>query len=221
MGKRWQRPGFILVWFVLAFFGVYHNLVWVAVDSRQQHHQQRHGTGLEKIENQSPTMTTKQRNISNVQSPPLQSTIFSESQLQSQRSPRFAYAYLAAGCTLTSCNGYVLYAIVASAILKHHKSKADIVFMVRMTGGDDTISKLSDKHERWLQKAGIYVEYLPKIPTDNFATVTLAKFRILELTQYDRVYFLDSDLIPLCNIDYHMEASNWKNSWHFRGHVLR
>ena len=27
------------------------------------------------------------------------------------------------------------------------------------------------------------------------------------MTEYDRVYFLDSDLIPICNTDYHMELS--------------
>ncbi len=32
-------------------------------------------------------------------------------------------------------------------------------------------------------------------------TATLEKFRVLELLQYDRVRFLDGDLIPLCNLD--------------------
>ena len=35
----------------------------------------------------------------------------------------------------------------------------------------------------------------------------LDKFQILDLTEYSRVIFLDSDVIPLCNMDYIFELS--------------
>jgi hypothetical protein len=119
---------------------------------------------------------------------------------------KFAYAYIIAGCTLESCNGYVLNAIVASQVLQHYNSTADAVFWVRMAAQlNDTT--LPVEIENWLHKAGVKLQYLPKVRYDNFGTATMEKFRVLEMTEYDRVYFLDSDKIPLRNTDYHLELS--------------
>ena len=41
----------------------------------------------------------------------------------------------------------------------------------------------------------------PNLRTDTYPTAPLEKFRGLEPLQYDRVRFLDPDLIPLCNLD--------------------
>eukprot|EP00980_Cylindrotheca_fusiformis_P008152 scaffold1727_cov133-Cylindrotheca_fusiformis.AAC.55 len=149
------------------------------------------------------------------------SVIFEESETSPQSYMRannetskteFAYAFTVAACTIESCQPYVLNAIVASTILKHYNSNADVVFVVRMASkkaGDDPtkITQLSCQQEYWLRQAGIKLYYLPNVKIDNFGTVSLEKFRVLEMTKYDRVYFLDADLIPLCNIDYHMELS--------------
>jgi hypothetical protein len=35
----------------------------------------------------------------------------------------------------------------------------------------------------------------------------MEKFRVLEMTEYSRVLFLDSDIMPLCNLDYMFELS--------------
>ena len=40
-----------------------------------------------------------------------------------------------------------------------------------------------------------------------FTQAMLDKFQILDLTEYSRVIFLDSDVIPLCNMDYTFEFS--------------
>lgn len=93
-------------------------------------------------------------------------------------------------------------------VLKDHSSSADILFLVRMASDEpEDDSKLSCTQEYWLRQAGIKLYYLPKVKFDNFGPVSLEKLRVLEMTKYDRVYFLDADLIPLCNIDYHMELS--------------
>jgi hypothetical protein len=122
------------------------------------------------------------------------------------RKGNFAYAYVVAGCNSSSCTGYLLNALVATTILRHYNSTSDVVFQVRMASNSKD-TKLSEIHEHWLQRAGIHLRYLPKVPYDNFGTATLEKFRVLELTEYDRVYFLDADMIPLCNTDYQMEKS--------------
>jgi hypothetical protein len=119
---------------------------------------------------------------------------------------KFAYAYIIAGCTLESCNGYVLNAIVASQALQRYNSTADVVLWVRMVAHlNDTT--LPAEIENWLHKAGVKLKYLPKVQYDNFGTATMEKFRVLEMTEYDRVYFLDSDRFPLCNTDYHLDLS--------------
>jgi hypothetical protein len=119
---------------------------------------------------------------------------------------RFAVAYIIAGCSRTSCMGYILNALAASQVLQYHNSTADVVFKVRMASRiNDT--RLPVQQEEWLLKSGIKLAYLPKVLADNFGTATMEKFRVLEMVEYDRVYFLDSDVLPLCNIDYHLEAS--------------
>jgi hypothetical protein len=119
---------------------------------------------------------------------------------------KFAYAYIVGGCSLTSCLGYLLNAIVANQILKDHNSTSDVVFQVRMASRINE-TRLPIEHETWLRKSGIHLKYLPKVRVDNFGTATLEKFRVLEMIEYDRVRFLDADLIPLCNVDFELEAS--------------
>ena len=49
------------------------------------------------------------------------------------------------------------------------------------------------------------VRYLAKTDgerSDSFYTAMFDKFRLLELVEYERVMFLDSDAIPVCNMDY-------------------
>jgi hypothetical protein len=119
---------------------------------------------------------------------------------------RFAVAYIIAGCSLTSCMGYILNALAASQVLQYHNSTADVVLKVRMASNiNDT--RLPVQQEEWLLKSGIKLAYLPKVLEDNFGTATMEKFRVLEMVEYDRVYFLDADVLPLCNIGYHLEAS--------------
>ena len=38
------------------------------------------------------------------------------------------------------------------------------------------------------------------------------KFEILDLVQYSRVLFLDSDIMPFCNLDYLFHLSDWSNA---------
>jgi hypothetical protein len=119
---------------------------------------------------------------------------------------KFAYAFIVGGCSLTSCLGYLLNVIVANQVLKDHNSTSDVVFQVRMASSINE-TRLPIEHETWLHKSGILLKYLPKVRVDNFGTATLEKFRVLEMTEYDRVRFLDADLIPLCNVDDELEAS--------------
>jgi hypothetical protein len=72
---------------------------------------------------------------------------------------------------------------------------------------NDNSTRLSPQHEEWIRKSGVKLSYLDKVRHDTFGVATMEKFRILEMTEYKRVLFLDSDIIPLCNMDYMFEES--------------
>lgn len=125
----------------------------------------------------------------------------------SKKQGKFAYAYTIAGCdNQDSCVGYILNALVAARILSHYNSTSDVVFLVRMASWINE-TRLPSEQEEWLTKAGVKLVYVPKLRVDSFPTATLEKFRTLELLQYDRVRFFDSDLIPLCSLDHEFQDS--------------
>jgi hypothetical protein len=53
----------------------------------------------------------------------------------------------------------------------------------------------------------IRVMYVPKTARESFYSTQMDKFRILGLTQYSRVLFMDADVMPTANLDYIMEMS--------------
>jgi hypothetical protein len=123
---------------------------------------------------------------------------------ESQPSPthKHAIAYLMAGCDESSCLAYLLNLLVAKSILDYYNFTGDVVAMIRLGPHLTQIPQHS-----WLERAGIVIRYLPSLAVDNFALAQLEKFRVMNLTDYDRILYLDSDAIPLCNLDYVFEAS--------------
>mgnify|MGYP005855101837 CR=1 FL=1 len=97
--------------------------------------------------------------------------------------------------------------------------RPDIIMMIRMAGNKEdnlngtitTTTKVQRRvhpdQERWMKKAGVRLAYLPSLKRDNFATSTLEKIRVLELTEYERVLFMDGDAIPACPLNYFFEKS--------------
>jgi len=124
---------------------------------------------------------------------------------------RWAYAFLMAGCDpdVRGHVGYLMNILASSHMLRTSGSEADVVVMVRMS----TKSKhdaLIVEEEEWLRACGVKIKYLPRMNSeeaDSFYSAMLDKFQILDLTEYSRVIFLDSDVIPLCNMDYIFELS--------------
>ena len=121
---------------------------------------------------------------------------------------KFAYAFLIAGCNPKEPNykGYIYSVAVAKELFNRFHSKHDIIVQIRMHSQTDEM-KLPIEEEQILTKSGIIVKYLPKTPIDNFHTAMMDKFRILELTEYERIVYLDADVIPLNNLDYMFELS--------------
>ena len=121
---------------------------------------------------------------------------------------RFDYTFDVSGCDRESCLGYVLNALATAHALRRGRSRADILFVVHMAAGHD---RLAGEQEGWLAAAGIRLRFLDRTHRAgsivNFGMATLNKFRILQATEYDRVLFVDADILPLCNMDYMFEES--------------
>ena len=128
-------------------------------------------------------------------------------------SSKFAYVFLIAGCDPKdpSYMGYIYSVAVAKELLQHFGSSQDVIVMVRMhTKTNHT--KLPIEQEHILTKLGINVIYIPKPKTDNFHTAMMDKFRILQLIDYERILYLDADMIPLNDLDYMFRLSFGPNA---------
>ena len=126
------------------------------------------------------------------------------------KAKRHAYAFLMAGChpsDSTLCLGYVYNILVAEYILRHSGSNSDIVVLVRMSADSDVDARLPPNITTLLESSGVHIKYIPKVKVDNFYSAQMDKFNILNLVQYDRVLFMDSDIMPFGNLDYIFHSS--------------
>jgi len=131
-------------------------------------------------------------------------------QLPAAPSRKWAYAFLIGGVDPDKPKNYkgmIYNAMVATYILHEAQSAADVVVMIQMSE-TTAATELPTEDVRILEALNIHIHYLPKPTTkQTFYTVVLEKFRILELVQYSRVLFMDSDIIPFCSLDYLFDMS--------------
>ncbi|KAJ8618865.1 hypothetical protein MRB53_015051 [Persea americana] len=107
---------------------------------------------------------------------------------------REAYATI-----LHSAQVYVCGAIAAAQSIRLSGSKRDLVILV-----DETISEY---HRGGLQAAGWKIRTIerirnPKAERDAYNEWNYSKFRLWQLTDYDKIIFIDADLLILRNIDF-------------------
>jgi alpha-N-acetylglucosamine transferase len=81
------------------------------------------------------------------------------------------------------------------------ESIMDLHVMVRMSESTEA-ERLPQEEEDLLRRANITLRYLPKAKEDTFFTAMMEKFVVLEYEEYDRILFMDADVLPLCNLDY-------------------
>jgi hypothetical protein len=99
--------------------------------------------------------------------------------------------------------------VVAAKTLRDAGSLADIVLMVQLSYNTNS-TRLPQDEEALLAYVGVKIKYLPKFAAkvhEQFYGLVMEKFRVLEMTEYSRVLFLDSDIMPLCSLDYIFELS--------------
>ncbi|PON76307.1 UDP-glucuronate:xylan alpha-glucuronosyltransferase [Parasponia andersonii] len=115
----------------------------------------------------------------------------------SQRAHREAYATI-----LHSAHVYVCGAIVAAQSIRMAGSTRDLVILV-----DETISNY---HRGGLEAAGWKIHTIqrirnPKAEPEAYNEWNYSKFRLWQLTEYDKIIFIDADLLILRNIDFLFE----------------
>ncbi|KDP43041.1 hypothetical protein JCGZ_25227 [Jatropha curcas] len=115
----------------------------------------------------------------------------------SERAHREAYATI-----LHSAHVYVCGAIVAAQSIRMAGSTRDLVILV-----DETIGEY---HRGGLEAAGWKVHTIkrirnPKAEQDAYNEWNYSKFRLWQLTDYDKIIFIDADLLILRNIDFLFE----------------
>ncbi|XP_065881851.1 putative UDP-glucuronate:xylan alpha-glucuronosyltransferase 3 isoform X2 [Euphorbia lathyris] len=115
----------------------------------------------------------------------------------SERAHREAYATI-----LHSAHVYVCGAIAAAQSIRMTGSTRDLVILV-----DETISEY---HRGGLEAAGWKVHTIqrirnPKAERDAYNEWNYSKFRLWQLTDYDKIIFIDADLLILRNIDFLFE----------------
>lgn len=120
-------------------------------------------------------------------------------------SAKNAYSFLIGACDPDQPDKYryFLYSVmVIVRILQSAGSIADFhvwVEMFHLSSHD----RLPPEEERVLRELGVTVHYIGgKRPGQSFYALQLQKFRILGMTQYKHVMYLDSDIIPLVNLDF-------------------
>ncbi|KAL2342932.1 hypothetical protein Fmac_004217 [Flemingia macrophylla] len=107
---------------------------------------------------------------------------------------REAYATI-----LHSAHVYVCGAIAAAQSIRMSGSTRDLVILV-----DETISEY---HRSGLEAAGWKIKTIkrirnPKAEKDAYNEWNYSKFRLWQLTDYDKIIFIDADLLILRNIDF-------------------
>jgi hypothetical protein len=121
----------------------------------------------------------------------------------------YAYAFVIGGCNPAkpAYRNYIYNIIVATRILRSEGSKADVFVFFQMSY-DSPSETLPEEDVRVLEAMNIKFRYIPKSKIENFFKTMLDKFRILGLTQYRRVLFMDGDVMPTRNLDYLFELSD-------------
>jgi hypothetical protein len=118
----------------------------------------------------------------------------------------WAYVFFLGACDPThpSYRGGLYNILVATYVLKHREnSPADVLVLVQMAH-NTTVPTLPQQDISMLETLGVKIRYIPK-PTrrhSSFYELVIEKMRVFTLVEYTRVLFLDTDVLPLCNLDY-------------------
>lgn len=211
-GRKKKVPKNIIKRFLWTTFGVLF-LVQFYLSSLQWNHIQLYPEVRKELAVNAPQVTLKRNHSSHVTNKTLD---FLDD--KSNGEAKWAYAFLVAGCDISSPLSYRNYfynILVASSLLQKQNSSSDILVMIQLTKTSNA-TQLPKADLKWLEmplsssvngKSKLRIHYLPPPLRDNFYNSQLEKFRILEFSKYDRILYMDADIMPLCSLDYLFELS--------------
>jgi hypothetical protein len=130
----------------------------------------------------------------------------------SSSSSPYAYAFVMGGVNEQDGRylGMLYNILIAAYILEKEGSTADVVVYVQMSA-NSTRDELPDDDVRLLHTLKVKIKYLPKPQVENFHQIIMQKMVVLDLVEYRRVLFLDTDVMPFCNLDYVFQLSDGPN----------
>lgn len=107
--------------------------------------------------------------------------------------------------------GFLYNIAIAAKILREKGSTADFVLWAQISPESKSLNgKLPEEDERLLREVGVQIRMLDKVHNESFAQLVYEKFRVLTMTEYKRVIFMDADIMPRSHLDYifHLSVSN-------------
>jgi len=125
---------------------------------------------------------------------------------------KWAYAFLVGGCSREDSyhRGFIANIAVSARQLYESKSQADVVVYIQMSV-KSKYDTLSEQETNLLQaNPNVKIKYLPKFSSEThemFYSLMMEKFIVLNMTEYSRVLFMDSDVMLLASLDYMFELS--------------
>ena len=148
------------------------------------------------------------------------------------KTAKWAYAFVIGGIGDTRSQrghrkgshlGYLYCVAVAAYQFKYVlKSQADVVVFLQLSAHSES-GRYQRDDIQLLESLGVKIKFIPRFrdpKLEGFYSLMLEKFRILSLTEYSRVLFMDSDMMPLCNLDYLFELSESPDSGYKENIVL-
>jgi hypothetical protein len=121
---------------------------------------------------------------------------------KNQEASKFAYAYVISGCNEDAPHRNYLYDIsISTYVQREAGSTADVIVFIQMAFKSD-LESLPDQDRMLMEAMNIQIRYIPKAEDESFYRTMLDKFLILGLTQYDRVLFMDGDVMARGSLDY-------------------
>lgn len=123
-------------------------------------------------------------------------------------SSKFAYAYVVGGCDpdKPAYRYYIYDILISTYIQRQDGSSADVVVFFQLMF-DSKFEELPEEDIRLLRALDIQYQYIPKRKEQSFYRINLEKFRILDMTEYHRVLFMDSDILARNSLDYLFKLS--------------
>lgn len=133
-------------------------------------------------------------------------SLSSDENLEPMKEPTpkpYAYSFVIGGFheDRVVYKGFLYNILISVKILKRLGSTADFIVWAQLSS-DSTLNKLPPEDLVLFKVMGIHVIMMEKPLYPSITHLMYNKLQALQLTQYRRIIYLDSDTIPLVNLDY-------------------